>query len=288
MALIVGVHGIGQQLENEATLAVKWRPALLGSVRAAGVELAETDLVCASYGTQFRPKGRHLGSSGDAFGPDDLTDGDEELLRLWWEEAARTDEEVLEPEARDLGTSRTVQAALRALSGSRFFAGLAQRAMLSDLRQVRLYLTNDGIRQEARRAVEKVVTEDTRVVIGHSLGSVVAYEVLCANATWPDIAFVTIGSPLGISNLIFDQLDPPPASLPLEPRGAWPRCVRTWTNLSDEGDVVALVKDLRPLFGQQVENYLIDNGAHAHDVQPYLTALETGQAVASALKTRLA
>ena len=47
--------------------------------------------------------------------------------------------------------------------------------------------------------------------------------------------------------------------------------------------MVALVKDLRPLFGSRVDCYLVRNGSHAHDVRPYLTAAETGAAVAAGL-----
>ncbi len=55
-------------------------------------------------------------------------------------------------------------------------------------------------------------------------------------------------------------------------------------NVADAGDVVvALVKDLRPLFGGQVADYLVHNGSHAHDVRPYLTAAETGAAIAADL-----
>ena len=42
---------------------------------------------------------------------------------------------------------------------------------------------------------------------------------------------------------------------------------------------MALIKDLRPAFGPQLDGWIIDNGAHAHDVKPYLTAVETGRAI---------
>ena len=56
----------------------------------------------------------------------------------------------------------------------------------------------------------------------------------------------------------------------------WPGGVEAWTNIADAGDVVALVKDLWPLFGGKVACYLVHNGSHAHDVRPYLTAAQTG------------
>ena len=178
----------------------------------------------------------------------------------------------------------SVQAALRALSGSAFFAGLAERAMLFDLQQVRRYMTDPVMRRAVQDRVAAAVDEDTRVVVGHSLGSVVAYEALCAHPEWPVRALVTLGSPLGIRNLIFDRLVPAPAAGESgKPAGAWPGGVQAWMNVADAGDVVALVKDLRPLFGAEVACYLVDNGSHAHDVRPYLTAAETGAAIAAGL-----
>ncbi|MEY9990160.1 hypothetical protein ABIE67_002192 [Streptomyces sp. V4I8] len=46
--------------------------------------------------------------------------------------------------------------------------------------------------------------------------------------------------------------------------GARPGGIATWTNIADEGDVVALVKDLRPLFGERVDCRLVHNGSRAH------------------------
>jgi pimeloyl-ACP methyl ester carboxylesterase len=219
--------------------------------------------------------------------PNDLTDVETEILFDWWSEAARHDPHVLPPDARTLARTPTgVQAALRALSGSRFFAGIAQRAMLGDLRQLTRYFAEPELRTAARERVCRVVGDDTRVVVGHSLGSVVAYEAICAHPEWRVHTFVTLGSPLGIRNLVFENLDPRPASASERATdvGAWPGSVTCWVNISDEGDVVALVKDLRPAFDRRIENHLVHNGAHAHDVRPYLTSIEAGHAVRSGLR----
>lgn len=89
----------------------------------------------------------------------------------------------------------------------------------------------------------------------------------------------------GIRNLIFDRLVPTPAAEESGRwAGAWPGRAAAWTNVADAADVVALAKDLRPLFGPQVTCFLVDNGSHAHAVQPYLTAAETGAAIAAGLR----
>jgi hypothetical protein len=88
---------------------------------------------------------------------------------------------------------------------------------------------------------------------------------------------------LGLPNLVFDRLQPAPRPAGADPRGYWPARVRAWTNLADAGDVVAVVEDLRPLFGRDVRQVRVHNGAHAHDMAPYLTEEQTGGAIAAGL-----
>lgn len=186
-----------------------------------------------------------------------------------------------------------MQAALQALSHTKFFGGLALRTLVFDLKQVRRYLTDPELRAAARARVTHLIGPDTQVVVGHSLGSVVAYEALHAldasdMSEGPKDgrghrvrALVTLGSPLGIRNLIFDRLQPPPDG----GRGAWPGGPGlVWTNVADAGDVVALVKDLRPVFGDHLNGYMTHNGAYAHDARAYLTDPLTGAAIASGLR----
>ena len=289
VARVVCVHGIGQQLKGEDSLAVEWSSALCDGMRRAGCAEAELpaagDVRCVFYGDVFRPAGRRLAVGDPWLTAADATEFDREMLAAWWRGAAESDPRVVDPGARTLArTPGGVQAALRALSGSAFFAALADRVMLFDLQQVRRYMTDPQVRQAALDRVAAGIWDDTRVVVGHSLGSVVAYEALCAHPEWPVRALVTLGSPLGIKNLIFDRLVPAPtAEGPGGVRGGWPAGVRSWVNVADAGDVVALVKDMRPLFGDGMACYLVHNGAHAHDVRPYLTAAETGAAIAAGL-----
>lgn len=290
MARVVGVHGIGKQLLGEETLLREWRPALNDGLRRAegGVALQEADMAMAFYGDLFRPAGQMLAVGDPPYTSDDVAQGlEQELLFAWWRAAAETDPNIVPPGADTLAsTPRSVQAALRALSGSRFFAGLALRSMVFDLKQVHRYLIDPGLRREARTRVIEALDEDTRVVVAHSLGSVVTYEALCA---WPDHpvrALVTIGSPLGIPNLIFHRLqpEPEPARCGGQEQGVWPGGPDlVWTNIADRGDVVALVKDLRPAFGQAVQSALVHNGSHAHDATAYLTSELCGQALVAAL-----
>jgi hypothetical protein len=294
MARVLCVHGVGQQLAGEDSLAGEWARALRDGIRRSGSPESRLpgseEIRCAFYGDLFRPAGRRLGVGDPWLTPADATEFEQELLMAWWREATETDPQVIHPDARTLArTPGSVQAALRALSGSAFFAGLAERALLYDLQQVRRYMTDQEVRQAAQDRITAEVADDTRVVVGHSLGSVVAYEALCAHPEWPVRTLVTLGSPLGIRNLIFDRLVPAPLVRDSgELLGAWPVGAKSWTNVADAGDVVALEKDLRPFFGARVACYLVNNGSHAHDIKPYLTAAETGAAIAAGLATRVA
>lgn len=95
---------------------------------------------------------------------------------------------------------------------------------------------------------------------------------------------MTLGSPLGIPNLVFDRLTPAPAG----GAGAWPGAVAGWVNVADPDDVVALRKQLAGLFpgpggGTAVDDRLVHNGDQPHAVDRYLNARETGSALGHVL-----
>jgi len=285
MAKIVAVHGVGQQLKGENSLRAEWLPALRDGLSRIGAELPnDGDFVCPFYGDLFRKQGKKAGDP--LYDASDLSeDWEIELLEQWWREAATVDPAMLPPDLRTKRrTPKSVQRALDALSNSKFWAGVAEHLMIFDIKQARSYLNDDAIRRAILDRVIKQISADTKVLIGHSLGSIVAYEALCEHPEWQISTLVTLGSPLGIRNLIFDKLRPAPRlDRTLQPPGEWPTGVKRWTNIADAGDIAALVKDLNPLFGHPLEDKRVDNGATAHYVQPYLTAKETGEAIAVGL-----
>jgi hypothetical protein len=284
MAWVVGVHGIAQELKGPQRLHQEWWPALSDGVGFAGGSLPPEQFECAFYGKAFRRKGEFRAAGTTHFRESDVREEDAELLALWWQEAARVDPIVVAPDAEDLRarTPQSVQTGLRVMARSRFFSGMTASLFIGALKQVTRYLREEDVRDTAQASVDKVVTVDTRVIIGHSLGSIVAYEALHrfrGQPNWANVTtFVTLGSPLGVPNVIFERLVPEPA----KGRGVMPPVDR-WSNISDDGDVVALVKRLGPLFGEGIVDISVHNGASAHDVGPYMSAAETGAAVAAGL-----
>ena len=86
----------------------------------------------------------------------------------------------------------------------------AERYVVTALTQVTRYLTDEMTRALAQQRVLDLVEDDTKVVIGHSLGSVVAYESMHRlNAALP--LLVTLGSPLGLRTIVKDRLRPAPS-----------------------------------------------------------------------------
>jgi hypothetical protein len=184
MAKIVAIHGIGQQFKGSPILFRDWWPALRSGLQLANVEFSdESDFVCPFYGHLFRRPGTL--STAATYRAEDLEPEDRLLLELWWRAAAEAEPDTV-PSPEEFVTDETlvrwpqfVQRALNALAKSSFWAGIGQHLLLGDLKQVVRYLNDPEVHEKVLGEVLADITADTRVVIGHSLGSVVAYEALC-------------------------------------------------------------------------------------------------------------
>ncbi|MFT3855717.1 MAG: hypothetical protein QM733_23770 [Ilumatobacteraceae bacterium] len=145
--------------------------------------------------------------------------------------------------------------------------------------QLGRYFDDAELRAEVRGRVAAAITDDTRVVVAHSLGTVVAYEALALTDGPARLDLVTIGSPLGRHHVIGADLQP----ALVEGAGQWPAAVRRWTNVTATGDLVAGGRPVADVFAGVVEQR-VDNGHRPHDREPYLCAPATASAVAAALK----
>jgi hypothetical protein len=297
---VAAVHGIGNRFEGTDKLAAEWLPALNSGLKEAGFPRIDAkDFTLIFFGSIFRPLNETAPTRGrgNAHKTDEkdeewvakmLVEYNKEAASLSAENHSGNDEKGEDPriqapfdapgETSRGRTPGTIQAALRQLSKSRFFKALGpDKVLVSDLAEVRKFLHNAEIKAAVLERFEREIQPGTNVVVGHSLGSVVAYESLCRRPEWKVDTFVTLGSPLGIRNLVFDALTPKP----MHGVGAWPN-VRRWVNISDKGDIVALEKNLKNFFGN-VSDVTVYNGWHAHSVLTYLTASQTGRAIGEAL-----
>lgn len=289
MAVVVGVHGIAQQYRGGVALASVWFDALRDGLIAAGHRpaadaMAPEDLRVAFFRDLFRPEGA-MAAREAPYTAADVAPGPERELLAEWYRAAVAQESSLGPPTEAMGPGRVaVQVMLERLLRSATFAGVARRALVGNLKQVTQFLADVSVKARVLERLDTEVREDTRVMIGHSLGSVVAYEYLCRAQPGSVRVLVTLGSPLGIPNLIFERLTPAPAG----GWGAWPGQVAGWVNVADPDDVVALRKQLGGLFPPPeavgpVQDQLVDNGERPHAIDRYLNVAQTGEALGAAL-----
>jgi TIR domain len=286
---VVVVHGEGEEFPDADVAQSAWFPALAEGVLCAGGSVAVGEVGSAFYGDLFRGRARLLGV-GDV---EPLTlEEAKGLAYPLYAAAAEVDPEVPPPGIETLGTPRSVQFALRALLNSRTFGGWTIRRLTGSFRQVRQYLTDEEVRRDILDRVEQAVGPATRVLIGHSLGSVAAYEALLERTDWRVTHFVTLGSPLGLP-FVRDRLAPsfgrPTAAT--GPWLPWPGAaaargqgsVTTWRNFAGVGDVVALEKDLRRYFLGPVRSDELRTGRRAHEAVSYLASRDVGKAISEGL-----
>ncbi|GGQ01353.1 MULTISPECIES: alpha/beta hydrolase [Streptomyces] len=279
MAKVVMCHGIGYTYQHRDGMQSEWYKALRTGMIDTGFEpVEETGVAAVYYGNCFRSAGSKGATGPDEFaglpnyGPVDLrADLELELLRAFAENT----------EAGQAGTKGAVQSLLRRLERSKLLGDVPAKAIIWMIKQVHRYLTEEALREAVQARWDGVVTPDTRVVVAHSLGSLVAYEALCAHPEWEVDTLITLGSPLGLG-AISSRLRPP---LVQGQEAQWPG-VRRWINIAAVEDPVALVKELAPLFGKDIQDMPVRNGRFAmHSVLRYLTTAEAAKGIADGLGT---
>ncbi|MET7301205.1 hypothetical protein [Embleya sp. NPDC005575] len=278
---IVGVHGIwnfrrgetpGQAAEN---LARVWHTGIATALRRAGVSGPPPGLSVAYYADLLRKPGRQ-GTGGDL---DDLDPFEAEFARRWMGE--------LDLPAGVAAGQATVEVrqAVETLARMRFLGPPATKWFVAGLcREVPAYLKDpDSPARAAARARVTDTLESTcaRVVIAHSLGSVVAYEALWAR---PDLSvdlLVTLGSPLALPHAVLPRLRP----APVDGRGARPPGVARWVNLADPGDIVAVPKNGigRTFDGVDTDDHTIIHAFDFHLAKNYLAHQRLGEILRTTL-----
>jgi len=279
MGVIVGVHGIGQQQLGRQQLLQAWRPALGdGLERACGQPVPDVPLDLAFYGDVFLPPPdtAAVGKSAAAAGE-------------WWETLEEADLVELEEAAREVLPEGAVEEAQASPDKARTRMPGVLRAVdrcfpaggilaFGDLAQVRRYLSDPEIKARVDAAVDTAVTPQCRVLIGHSLGSVVAFEYLRRHPEARLELLVTLGSPLGL-NLVRRRMPDPAYGAD----SGVPPSVRSWVNVYDTRDPVACAGPLARWWPGVRDCPPVDNGRDAHAATAYLGKQATGQAVLEAL-----
>jgi hypothetical protein len=269
VAVILGLHGIANQQLGRQQILRLWQPALGdGLERASGLANVPPEMDLVFYGDLFL-KSANL---------DDIDD--EEVSDLVT--AARdvvTDSDIAEAERQPDKAYTRVPRPLQAVAGAigRKFGAAAVVLFFGDVRQVRRYLWHPEIRAEVDRRTATAFSPDCRVLIGHSLGSVVAYEFARQHPDRTVPMLVTLGSPLGLKFIRRRLAELAGTKEPPMPPG-----VGQWVNVYDPRDPVACAGPLKRWW-PAVEDRDVDNGGDSHDATRYLGKRKTGSAVRAGL-----
>lgn len=133
--------------------------------------------------------------------------------------------------ARGIGNWEWVQNILEALD--RHVPGASKATVAWVTKDVYAYLRNPGFQSVIDKGVRAAITPGVEtVVVGHSLGSVISYNLLARDGKdlgWKVPLYVTLGSPLAVT-AIKELLAPI----------KHPSCTDHWFNAMDERDVVSL------------------------------------------------
>lgn len=238
MSKIILVHGAFNELWGPHELHSRWAPAVQDGLWHHGVSVDPADISVCFYGDLFRL---------------DLRTLDREA----WQEHKAGAEDLLADVAGDRMLDQLGQA--------------AGEATLQRTVHLMAILDRDpDLFEKARSRLAELVSHETRAVVAHSLGTIIAYRTLAGNVGLDLHTFVTLGSPLG-NSMVGDF------------GGTWPGSVQKWVNVAAEGDMLARPHRLADIYGDRVEDYLVDNGHRAHSPEPYLNSRPTGAALARAL-----
>ncbi|MGN9837821.1 hypothetical protein ACTMTI_06845 [Nonomuraea sp. H19] len=276
-APVLAVHGIRNRqvglgpMQAAAKLAEKWQVKLAQGYQAGGFTAPVPELRVAYYA--------HLLADAEAQGPGDDERVEslsaEEVPLAWaWLRAAG----VPDPADEQGPATMPLRQGLDWLARRRGVpVKLLARIMVAFVREVHAYLALPERRGPARAQVAEAIREHRpRVVLAHSLGSVVAYEAL---HTYPDLEvelLVTLGSPLGLPGAVFDKLEPGP----VDGNGLRPPGVGRWVNLADPGDFVAVPRRLGDRFPVDRHDEAFIGLVNPHTLNGYLGTALTATTIA--------
>ncbi len=249
MRQLIFVHGRAQEHKDAVALKAEWIEALGEGLAKNGLTLPipEQDVRFPFYGTTLYDlsKGTSTAEAAEiVVRGTDLDPDEARFLRAVLQEvrqhAGITDEQLAEIASQDVvergpGQWEWVQAVLRAVD--RFVPHGSGGGIALATRDVYHYLKNTAIRTHIDTGVSQALPVDREaVVVSHSLGTVVAYNMLSEQGEtlgWKVPLFVTLGSPLAITEIRRTMRG---LNGPLR----CPPCADAWFNAMDDRDVVAL------------------------------------------------
>ncbi|QYF94444.1 hypothetical protein KY495_04295 [Massilia sp. PAMC28688] len=242
---LVFVHGRSQQGKDSTALKSEWIGAWERGLAKSGLRRPISD-----DQIRFPYYGDTLDQMSDGLSPEEaakvvvrgerpLPPSEGEFLQAWLGEVqarsgigeAEVEQALRAGQTRGVQNWGWVQAILgiidRKIPGA---SGVSVAVATRDVYQYLHHATVRKVMDDGVRSAFKAGTET--VVVSHSLGTVVAYNVLAKGEPAPGVRvpeFITLGSPLAVA-VVKARVKPL----------VYPLCVDTWFNAMDERDVVAL------------------------------------------------
>jgi hypothetical protein len=268
---VVGVHGISQQQSGRHQLTPVWEQGVRDGIeRAVGRGGPAITLDIGYYADLYLDQDDRKGGRPE---PTELDAGESAFFNEIEEQVVDVDPP--EQAVKGFGAVPRPIGRLAAWLDEKF--GVAGRLLFfGDLVQVRRYQEDDALAEAIRLRVREAIGDETKVLIGHSLGSVVAYEYACLEQGHKLEGLITLGSPLALSSI----------QKRLRTRGGDGRPAappdQRWVNVLDPRDPVTCGGTLSGTWAM-VKDETVDNEADAHAAVRYLGKKETGAAVVASL-----
>lgn len=285
---LVLIHGRSQQGLDPVALKKDWIDALVTELKANKLALpSDIEVEFPYYGDALDefvkqsklPRASEIHSRGSDQ-QDDFLAFQSEVANELAQKTGVTDAEINaeygdNPKVRGPLNWEWVQAILQAID--KHGGGMSKGAIEEFTRDVYLYLTSQAVRDAIDDIAEKSFDETPMIVVGHSLGSVVAYNVLKKTRRTVPL-LITVGSPLGIRAI----------RTPLAPI-AFPNGVKHWFNAYDTRDVVALnpLDTANFAVNPPIENYsgVKNPTSNRHGISGYLGDKVVASRIFKALAT---
>ncbi|TDU80778.1 hypothetical protein EI77_00075 [Prosthecobacter fusiformis] len=286
---LIFIHGRSQQFKDSIQLKAEWISAWKKGLKLNGLELPmeETDIAFPYYGQTLHdlversPEVAEIiirGAEEDAAKKAFVRSVIEEIKK-----AKITDEQletIVGSDVVERGPLNWpwVRGVLQAVD--KYIPGGSGSSIALATNDVYQYLNSSGIRDSIESGVLKAISPGIEtVVVSHSLGTVVAYNLLRREGEsreWKVPLFVTLGSPLAVTAI----------KKALRPIGH-PSCVSKWYNAMDPRDIVSL----RPLdedhfdISPSIENHLEVNNHtdNRHGIAGYLDDKQVAKRIYDAL-----
>ena len=284
--LIIGIHGLNNKPEREV-LRKWWSAAIAEGISRNCDRTASFDFVLAYWADVIYP---------EPMAPADAENGEPYVAAEGSGPLRRAGTSI-----RTIAATRVrerVAKALEAVFGVPVAEKVVRDALEARYPDLHLYrhhrAIRDAVRERLREPLRMAHARGKEIMlITHSMGSVIAYDVLrAAGRALPGLRvshFVTMGSPLGLVKV--REIVTPPLRVP--------ECVAQWSNFADPRDHVArwdtrLSDDYRSnRAGVAVCDHLVINGyvspsgkPNPHKIYGYLRTPEVSELVAGFIQAR--